>query len=76
MEHGVFAVLQEQKQTVGLGQGMSSGLEFMTKMQKPMPENSASIFHHIDKRDNKKYMVYAVRDNKNGFPHFLIYRNN
>lgn len=30
----------------------------------------------IDKRDNKKYMVCAVRDNKNGFPHFLIYRNN
>ena len=30
----------------------------------------------VDKRDNKRYMVYAVRDNKNGFPHFLIYRNN
>lgn len=25
----------------------------------------------IDKRDNKKYMVCAVRDNKNGFSTFL-----
>lgn len=30
----------------------------------------------MDKRNGKYYEVYNIRCDKNGYPHFLIYRNN
>ena len=35
-----------------------------------------NCFNVYRKTNNELVYVYAVRDDKNGYPHFLIYENN
>lgn len=39
-------------------------------------KNGGTKMFVMDKRNGKCYEVYNIRSDKNGYPHFLIYRNN